>query len=257
MSVEAIEYRQELLTGSTKPLVLQCESRDGEKSDYVVKLKNSSKTGVFGLASEWICSGLAGYFNLVTPHAEVVHICKEFAEAVPSAPVRNRLLENVGENFGSLYLAGGYAAWLKGRPLTRPLRRLAVDILCFDVFVQNLDRRPQKPNVLWKDEELVIVDHEMAFPFPFAINSNEPWVDTFATGIRQHLFFGALRGNLDSLEPFGGAVEALTDENFNGLFEGIPAEWRPDDKLESVRDYLPRRRDSAETWMDSIRRELS
>jgi len=259
MAIEAIEYRQELTSGSTKPLVLHCETPDGEESDYVVKLKNSSKTGVFGLASEWICAGLAGNLNLVTPHAEIVHISREFAEAVPNGPVKTRLLANLGANFGSRYLTGGYTTWLKDRPLARPLRRLAVDILWFDVFVQNLDRRTEKPNVLWKGEEFVIVDHEMAFPFPFAINSHEPWSDTFATGIRQHLFFSGLRGNLEpeSLDPFRGAVEALTDGALDSLFQGIPGEWCPDDKVDCIRQYLPRRRDNAEIWMDSIRRELT
>lgn len=257
MTIEAIEYRHELTSGSTKPLVLECESPDGEKSDYVVKLKNSSKTGVFGLASEWICAALAGNLNLVAPHAEIVHVGREFAEAVPNESVKARLLANLGANFGSQYLTGGYTTWLKDRPLARPLRRIAVDILCFDVFVQNLDRRTAKPNVLWKGDEFVIVDHEMAFPFPFAINSQEPWSDTFVTGIRQHLFFSSLKGNLESLEPFRGAVEALADETLDSLFEGIPGEWRPDEKVDSVRQYLPRRRDNAEIWMESIRRELT
>jgi hypothetical protein len=257
MTVEAIEYRHELTSGSTRPLVLECESVEGERADYAVKLKTSSKTGVFGLAAEWICAGLAGNLNLVTPHAEVVHVGREFAESVPNPSIKARLLANLGANFGSKFLAGGYATWPKDKPLVRPLRRLAVDILCFDVFVQNLDRRTEKPNVLWKSEEFVIVDHEMAFPFPFAINNQEPWSDTFATGIRQHLFFSALRGSLESLEPFRGAVEGLSDETLGNAFEGLPGEWCPDDKVLSVRQYLPRRRDCAELWMDSIRRELT
>src|SRR5438874_7583078 len=117
MPIEAIEYREELSTGSTRPLVLQCETADGQKSDYVVKLKNASKTGVFGLAAEWICSRLAEDLNLATPHAEIVAITQEFAEAVPNASVRARLLANLGANFGSQYLAGGYTTWLKGKPL--------------------------------------------------------------------------------------------------------------------------------------------
>lgn len=257
MTIEAIEYRLELTSGSTRPLVLQCEAPNGEKSDYVVKLKSASKTGVFGLASEWICAGLAGNLNLVTPHAEIVQISREFADAVPNDSVKARLLANLGANFGSQYLTGGYTTWPKNRPLARSLRRLAVDILCFDVFVQNLDRRTEKPNVLWKNEEIVIVDHEMAFPFPFAINNREPWSDTFATGIRQHLFFSGLRGNLESLEPFRGAVDAMTNESLDSLFQGVPDEWCPDDKVDSVRRYLPLRRDNAEIWMDSIRRELT
>src|SRR5229473_7702741 len=138
MPIEAIEYRQELWSGSTRPLVLQCESPDGTKSDYVVKLKNASKTGVFGLASEWICAGLAEILNLATPHAEIVIVTQEFAESVPNASVKTRLLANLGANFGSQFLAGGYTTWLKSKPLTRPLRKLATDILSFDVFVQNL-----------------------------------------------------------------------------------------------------------------------
>lgn len=109
MTVEAIEYRHELTSGSTRPLVLECESVEGERADYAVKLKTSSKTGVFGLAAEWICAGLAGNLNLVTPHAEVVHVGREFAESVPNPSIKARLLANLGANFGSKFLAGGYA----------------------------------------------------------------------------------------------------------------------------------------------------
>lgn len=257
MSVTAVEYREELATGSTRPLVLLCESPTGEAQDYVVKLRSSSKTGPFGLASEWLCSGLASSLNLSIPSPAVVEIVPEFANSVPNDAIRARLLENLGPNFGSVFWSGGYSTWPRGRPLSRQLRPVAADILCFDVFIQNLDRRPEKPNVLWRGEEIAVVDHELAFPFPFLVGCNEPWTDPFVAGIRQHVFFSSLKGNLDSLDRFQGAVESITDRDLGSLFQDLPGEWCLDGKVDQVREYLPRRRDNAESWLDSVRRELA
>lgn len=257
MIVEAIEYRREQSYGRTRPLVLLCESPDGSRSEYVVKLKNASEIGVFALVAEWICADLAHELNLVTPEKAAVNIQREFAEAVPNESARKRLLASLGTNFGSKLLTGGYSTWPRSKPLTKALRRAATDILCFDVFVQNPDRREDKPNLLWKAEDLIVLDHEMAFSFVFGITSKEPWDDLFATGIRRHLFFSALKRNLEPLEPFRGAVEALADEFLDRVFAEIPAEWQIKSTLDNVRTYLSKRRANAADWLDGVRKELA
>lgn len=254
-TVRAVEYRKRLETGRNKPLVLECVADDGSKREYVVKLKSVLETREFALAAELLTARLADMLGFHTPQPAIVGIDPEFANSVPDDSVRKSLLASVGENFGSEYLSGGYFQWPKGKALPRTLQAAATDILAFDTFTQNPDRRPDKPNLLWKDERLIIYDHDLAFSFIFALGNGNPWDDEFEHGIRGHVFFHQLRGNLAPLERFQGALEDLDNAAINGIFEELPTAWYDaGGKVESIREYLPNRRDSAPEWLEAIRR---
>ncbi len=55
-------------------------------------------------------------------------------------------------------------------------KQLACEIFAFDALIQNPDRRMDKPNILWKGEELYIIDHEKGFSFVYALPASiKPW----------------------------------------------------------------------------------
>ena len=253
--VTAVEFRQELPGGTTRPLVLTCEGTDGQREDYAVKLK-TTRCGPYGLCCEWVCLHLATRLGISSVEPAIVDVTETFVETVPIDSVRIRLRESLGTNFGSRFLTGGYSVWPRSKPLSAALRIPACEILGFDVLIQNLDRRPEKPNVLWKENEIIVLDHELAFPFPFQIDCGEPWNDQFIPGIRNHLFFEEIRRGPFEIGRFQGALEAITDNDFESLFNLIPHEWIQADRIQTLRHYLPRRRDSANNWIETIRREL-
>jgi len=253
--VTAVEFRQELFGGTTKPLVLSCEDGDGEGQDYAVKLK-TTRCFVYGLCCELVCCHLAAMLGISALVPAIVDVTAAFVETVPQDRSRNRLRESLGANFGTKLLTGGYSTWPRAKPLSPALRNPACEILCFDVLIQNLDRRPEKPNILWKDNELVVLDHELALPFPFLIGCREPWTDQFSQGVRGHLFFEQLRRGPFETGRFQRALEAVSDDDFEKLLNLIPHEWIEADRIQTLKDYFPRRRDSANTWIESIRREL-
>jgi hypothetical protein len=96
----------------------------------------------------------------------------------------------------------------------------------------------------------------LALPFPFLIGCREPWNDQFTQGVRGHLFFEQLRRGPFETGRFQRALEAVSDNDFENLLNLIPQEWIEADRIQTLRDYFPRRRDSANTWIESIRREL-
>jgi hypothetical protein len=253
--VTAVEFRQELSGGTTRPLVLTCEHTDGKRQDYAVKLK-TTRCGVYGLCCELICSHLAALLGIEAVEPVIVDLSDAFVETVPTDSVKSRLRGSLGANFGTRFLTGGYSTWPRSKPLSSALRIPACEILGFDVFIQNSDRRPEKPNVLWKENELIVLDHELAFPFPFLIGCVDPWNDQFIPGIRNHLFFRELHRDPFEIRRFQGALEAITDNDFESLFNLVPQEWIQADRIQMLRQYLPRRRDAANTWIESIRREL-
>ena len=253
--VAAVGFRQELPGGTTKPLVLTCEETDAQEQDYAVKLK-TTRCLVYGLCCELVCCRLAELLGMLTLEPAIVDITEAFVETVPQDRIKNRLRESLGANFGTRFLTGGYSTWPRSKPLSAALRIPACEILCFDVLIQNSDRRPEKPNILWRENELIILDHELALPFPFLIGCSEPWNDQFIQGIRNHLFFEELRRRPFESERFQGALEAITDDDFESVLNLIPQEWVEPERIQTLREYFPRRRDSVNTWIASIRREL-
>ena len=75
-------------------------------------------------------------------------------------------------------------------------------------------------------------------------------------GIRNHLFFEELRRRPFESERFQGALEAITDDDFESVLNLVPQEWVEPERIQTLREYFPRRRDSVNTWIASIRREL-
>jgi hypothetical protein len=58
------------------------------------------------------------------------------------------------------------------------------EIFAFDTSIQNPDRRYDKPNVLWRDEEMFVIDHELAFSLLHAIGAQGPtWEIKNATSL--------------------------------------------------------------------------
>jgi hypothetical protein len=85
------------------------------------------------------------------------------------------------------------------------LRPVARETIAFDAFILNPDRTADRPNLLWKDEELVLFDHELAFSFLYAIGgSAEPWTDRFEGPLRSHVFYLPLKSLLAPLDRFQG-----------------------------------------------------
>jgi hypothetical protein len=264
-NLTAVRFEKAMTSGRTRPLVLACEEADEESdgsTEYIVKLRGSIDTGGVGLACELVASEVARYLDLSVPEPAIVEVTEEFARSVPEESSREALRKSLGLNFGSRFLSGGYITWPKGKLVLPALRPVASETIAFDAFIQNPDRTAQRPNLLWKDEELVLFDHEMAFSFLYAIGGPaEPWTDSFEGPLRSHVFYQPLRSLLAPLDRFRGAVEALADERIHAMIQAVPLEWRMgsdgEGRLARIGEYLARRRDGIGTLIEQVRRVMS
>lgn len=254
-----------MTSGRTRPLVLACEEAGEEADDpteYVVKLRGSLETGEVGLACELVASLLARFLDLPVPEPAIVEVTEEFTRSVPDGTSREALRKSLGLNFGSRYLPGGYITWPKGKLVPPALRPVASEVIAFDAFIQNPDRTAQRPNLLWKDEELVLFDHELAFSFLYAIGGPaEPWTDSFEGPLRSHVFYQPLKSLLAPLDRFQGAVDALADDRIHAMIQAVPPEWRTgsegEGKLTRIGEYIARRRDGIGALIEQVRRVIS
>ena len=251
--LEAVTFQRELPSGRTKPCIFSCESKNGDDAgEYVVKLKAGMDNGVKSLSAEMLGSLLADFFDMPSPKPAIINIDPTLAETIPNKRVR----ESAGENFGSKLVTGGYSTWPNDEAIPANLKTLAAEIFAFDALIQYPDRRVKKPNVLWKGDELLIIDHEMAFSFILDIMpQSEPWEISKLKFISEHLFYRQLKGQDLNFDRFAGALESMTEEKIKTITGTVPDSWQTEilTKIENHILEIVRHQDD---FIDEIRRVL-
>lgn len=255
--LNAASLQKVLYSGRTQPCIFFCEDTDGLiNGEYVVKLKAGLESGATGLSSELIASQLASLLDVPTPEAAIIDIDPAMAEAIPDSELARRIRECSGLNFGSRVVTGGFETWPVGKAVPSGLKALAGEIFAFDALIQNPDRRPDKPNILWKGDELYVIDHEMGFSFIYAISpSAKPWQVSQLAFMKSHLFYGSLRGSEIKLDRFAGALELLSDETLETMARNVPETWQTG-ALEKIMDHVRANVQHVNGFVDEVRRTL-
>lgn len=253
----ATSLQKVLLSGRTKPCIFFCEDESGEKSgEYVVKLKAGMESGVNGLAAELIASQLASFLDIPTPEAAIIELDAVIAEVIPDADLALRIRSSSGLNFGSKVITGGFDTWPVSKAIPSNLKTLAAEIFAFDALIQNPDRRADKPNILWKGDELFVIDHEMSLMFAYVIQSNpNPWQISTLRFIKGHLFYNALKGQALNIDRFAGALELLTENTVETMLTNVPEEWRSEN-LAKITTHISEIAHHGNDFVDEVRRTL-
>jgi hypothetical protein len=158
-------------------------------------------------------------------------------------------------NFGSKVITGGFDTWPIGKAVPFNLKQLAAEIFAFDAFIQNPDRG-DRPNILWKGDELYIIDHEMGFSFILEILPlSKPWQITSLGFMKNHLFYGSLKGQELNLDRFRGALELLSDNVMAGITENVPIEWR-NNNIKKIETHINEITHHINDFVDEVRRLL-
>lgn len=244
-------------SGRTRPCLFFCGDEAGDiNGEYIVKLKAGIESQGTGLSCELIASQLAMFLDIPTPEPAIIKIDSTLAEMVVEQELASKIKDSAGLNFGSKFITGGYDTWPIGMAIPVTLRQLAGEIFAFDSFIQNPDRRAEKPNVLWKGEELYILDHEMGFSFIYEIlSSARPWQITGLKFLRDHVFYRGLKGQTLNLDRLVGAMEGITETQINELFANIPREWNSP-HIDKIKKHLTEILGHINDFIDEVRRML-
>ncbi len=247
-----------MVSGRTKPCLFFCENENGEpQGEYIVKLKAGMESRENGLVAELVASQLASYLDIPSPEAAIINIDTMWAEAVSDAALSQKIKGSIGLNFGSKNITGGFDTWPIGKAVPSGLMQAAAEIFAFDAMIQNPDRRADKPNVLWKGDQLYIIDHEMGFSFIYDVLSQaKPWEITKLKFMSNHLFFGNLKGRSIQIERFAGAVETITESIVKGIMSAVPVEWHSH-SVGKMTDHIMEIVNHVNDFIDEVRRTLS
>lgn len=204
--------------GTTKPINIIALGENQMPTKYIMKIftdKNIKQN--VSVAKEIICSELAHQFDLVCPdygiinfdHSELAELYDE--QKLSSLDKGYKFCSNFVEQ-NAIFNPLVSNSFLKDYEVA--------NIFAFDLFVYNVDRGGEhnKPNLLINDSNLILIDHELTFPF---INNTIQDVDyeTFLGNyqFQKHILIKYLKSLRHKEGVFGEFLEMLKHLNINNL----------------------------------------
>lgn len=235
---KVISYQRSMPGGSTKPWLVLAE-KNRIPAPFVIKLyKSDYVEQYFSIAKEVYCSALAQQFGIRTPYFSFFTLSKEFKNSLDEEQNSFLIGKQSSITFGTELIQGAY-------PFQEELHRdffwkFDIEtIYAFDNLIKNSDRKLGKPNLLIKNKDLLVIDHEQTFTV------NKKTLEHFENGTwiywkENHIFYRFLkeRGveakrtfflhfleklktiNFDLLDPYYEQLSDLgldNEENFNQI----------------------------------------
>lgn len=241
---QAIEFKDEMIGGSTRPWQVTV-LKNGTPASYVVKLysekNNDQNCTVF---KECVCSCLAKEFDLQTPEPALIDFTPQFVNTLPDNFKAVLKLKDSRLKFATELLEPPYQNYSPSLQ-EKYLKTYDIgSIYAFDNLILNVDRRTDKPNLLFKGERAVLIDHELTLATTEntlnELKNNHVWAHNY----KRHIFYEALR-NLDFVKIDGGFDEfsyylrELVDFNFiDTIMEELNDLGHPIDAYLSIKNYL-------------------
>ena len=235
LRLNAVEYRPIKMGGSTMPRLVVTEDEFRQKRQVVLKPRHPTtsagpRVGHFAgtsLACELICAVLARAIGLKVPDYAIVEITQGFANSIQDDPIRNLFLNNIGLNFGTAYHES-VALWqpMSHKPPQEFIDQLE-DILSFDIIVINGDRKIGNSNLLYHNDQLILIDHSLALSVyswnQHALAKLPPVPKEIIEG---HCAIRELRGQGCSYRRvFDSWEERINTQNLEELRAMLPATW--------------------------------
>ena len=247
-------FERELM-GQSKALLISARDDTGEAVSCVTKLDARLKFPPTEHLREWLGCALGEVLGIRVPVPYRVLIESDFATGIKDAGTRSDALKSLGAAFGCSIFSGA-TQWLSEGSLPADLQAPAAELLAFDMFIHNVDRRAQNHNVMVGREEVLAFDHGDAFAFIFPnIGAPPAATDPLVAVADQHVFRSALRGIELPLSGFYESLKTLTDDVFEEICALTPSEWQAGPaagKLREICDVLRARRDSVHQWLPIV-----
>jgi hypothetical protein len=260
--VTAVEYVRPMESGRTSPLLVRCARDDASVVEVVVKFSGFCDQREENLAMEAVAACLAADLGLPIPEPFLVSIQDEWADLVPVAERKSRILDSSRVAFGSRLVTGGYATWTPDTRISEGMADTAAAIFVFDAITQNPDRRSENPNCLVRGENIRIIDHELAFGQGIILGWRPPWSVGGLNWLERkgaHIFRADLRrsGGVDY-----DAIKAMwlnVEDNRLKAYKGaVPADWAAAaNRVQSALDLIRNARTKIDACLAEIQRVLS
>jgi len=253
-------------TGRTKPLRVTVLTDDSTEHEVIMKVSSGIELGIEGLMNEMLGSLLAADVGLSVQEPFFVDLSAGFSASMPTPELRSRLAGSSPLAFASADAGKQWRGWNASDRVSSSQEAGALATLAFDAFIGNSDRSPANPNLLVKDQDWRLIDHEAAFSFRMKrFPKCEPWVVGNLSGMIQagtrseHVFSSHLaRRNTLSFGAIKASWSGLSDARLAQYEAILPDEWasvRP--HLNEAIHHLRKIRDTIDPCLRELERILS
>ena len=244
--------------GRNRALLIGARDEQGDAVDCVAKLPGLMESGsMHPLPSllEWLGAAIGTELGIETPAAYELIVTRAFAESIRDESLRAGVAKSLGSVFGSAFVAG--TPMVAGDLVDGSLRVAAAALVAFDVFIHNVDRRAENPNLFLGRAAPVAFDHGDAFSFVWPlIGAPDPVIDPALAIVERHAFAAVVRRRTaPDLSEFRARLASLDDGRLEELAAATPAAWQTGlatGKLQHILDILRRRRDAVEQWLPQV-----
>ncbi len=230
--IEALVPHRVLSESKNMPLLVHGSCQNTHiKSDYVVKYRHNQLMPNGASCRELLASFMALQLDLPVSVPSLVNFNPSFTSILRTQTSFINARESHGLNMGYRY-SSGYFELVKNQTLSDTQRFQMNQIFPFDVFIGNITRTPENPNLLTDGSSLLMLNHQSVFDFANDGYQNKtPWEfrPQDIDWIRNHIFFPYFKNKFPDFSIFVNKLPQL-DENFwQKAFSLIPDEWKTDE----------------------------
>ena len=200
--------------GTTKPFIALALNEQGYVVEYVVKAftKNQVNQNV-SVAKEILCCELAKMFDLTVPNYGIMNFDRLDLERVYTKHWVDTL--DKGAKFCSEFM-GQYSIFSPSTSKAFLKDYEILNIFAFDVFISNVDRGGyrNKPNLLINDNDLMVIDHELTFPYVNDVNYEKRLV---LYQHQRHVLYKYIKQRKEKIVGFDEFLMSLSSLNLTKL----------------------------------------
>ncbi|MDO7875824.1 hypothetical protein Q5H93_13860 [Hymenobacter sp. ASUV-10] len=227
--VLALEPGRIFTSGANMPLLIRgfCEQTASE-GEYVLKGKGGERMTAAAFEREMLGCFAAWQVGLNAVEPVLVTVGNEFLQTIKGHPSYDLVSRSIGHNYGSVFRPG-MREFANNQSLNPKEQEYAKLIFAFDVLIQNTDRRLEKQNMLTDGNDVIILDHELAFSFTQSLFPvKESWLIPEADlyWIRNHYFFNQLRGKRIDFNTLCVNFQNIDADFWHSAYSHIPPEWQ-------------------------------
>jgi hypothetical protein len=212
------------------------------KGDYI--LNNNQVAG-----RELLASFMASELDINVPSPTLINVNSELSKTFQN--------DVSSLQFGTEYKVGYYGI-IRNQPLSEFQRLQINQIFPFDIFISNVARRTEHPNLLTDGNNLLIFNHQSAFDFlNDGYKNKTPWEfrPQDKDWIKSHVFFPYLKNKFPDFSILINKLERLDDNFWNKAFSLIPEEWKTDE-LEEIKSHSQAIIAHKDTFLQSLKNVL-
>jgi hypothetical protein len=186
------------------------------KGDFMVNDNQAS-------GRELLASFMASELDINVPAPALINVNPELSKTLQN--------DIEGLQFGTEYKSGYYGI-IRNQSFSEFQRLQINQIFPFDIFISNVSRRTENPNLLTDGNNLLVFNHQSAFDFLNDSYKNKtPWEfrPQDMDWIKSHVFFPYLKNKFPDFSILTNKLVRLDDIFWNKAFSLIPDEWKTDE----------------------------